>query len=605
MSHSPGGARGPYQVHWDTPHSSCVSSKDYVFPAKSFKWEAFTGTVVLPTNTYLSSSSDLDDQAAPVENFCFEGPAKWDSSIVTVHVELKTPLTYNGEQEEFRWLKAWRLPDIRVNVVKFPSSTDSNTIVGGECCFSRLRLTSTSSSYGGRKFHIVVGLFSLSGTCEAALISSSFSVYSRSQPEKTKKRTVTSGISGVSDEKLSAPSLFSPELFDKTFIRKFRAPGQATAHEIIDNSAIGLVHYFQATNIRHKCRNPLFLAIRFSSVLVFLRDATLLCEENEDAYWNLLRAFGMCACNWSFNSKSSVSPSLSPSGSPVWFLSMRENQSISTETQKIIADNLESASLENTYNLRRVYEKMFVMESQQMNVNYKTFPVKEQSATTYDSMLEQRENLSDIEMYYKSSSPDSDDLERNYLEDPAESFLSIYNLPFADTTSINHETVARNFQTWFQQLHKDLRHTLERMNQLASSLVMHPSESAFQNLKVVCERFLRSLRIHSFIEDHTLFFEISRRLPGIVEAYHLDHNMESDDLKTILDMVNSFNPSIAGDLFLRITGFSSQFQCHVEKEEEHLVPRLLNVMSGEELADLFSRLRTEIASLEERSVKEV
>lgn len=74
--------------------------------------------------------------------------------------------------------------------------------------------------------------------------------------------------------------------------------------------------------------------------------------------------------------------------------------------------------------------------------------------------------------------------------------------------------------------------------------------------------------------------------------------MESGEVKAIVDMVNTFDPQYVGDLFLRITGFSSQFLFHMEKEEEHLVPRLLNVMTSEELSDLFMRLRNEIASLE-------
>jgi hypothetical protein len=74
--------------------------------------------------------------------------------------------------------------------------------------------------------------------------------------------------------------------------------------------------------------------------------------------------------------------------------------------------------------------------------------------------------------------------------------------------------------------------------------------------------------------------------------------MESGEVKAIVDMVNTFDPQYAGDLFLRITGFTSQFLFHMEKEEEHLVPRLLNVISSEELSDLFGRLRNEIAGLE-------
>ncbi|GJQ09790.1 hypothetical protein GpartN1_g1581.t1 [Galdieria partita] len=616
-----------------------------------WRWELFSGKVIKqPSPAQVSSSSDPECSTTAEETSEFEAPFVWDNSIVSLQVELKQPLLFDAERNEFSWLKAWRLPEIRVllkrtlepwkeSTIKVLLVCASNTwpffeqvkllgdcsaqAVGGECRFPRLRLTTTSSSLCGRKFHIVIAIFSSTAKCEAALISTGFAVYSRSQPEKTKKRAHLT--SPENSEKSLTSRLFSPDLFEKEFIKKFRAQGQEAVDEVIDNSILGLVRYFQATNIRHKCRNPLFLAIRFSKVLAISRDSTILPIENEDCYWSLFQALGLYHPVAALEVPLSIHTS--PSGTPVWFLSIREPQNMTLEVRKFVVENVGTSSLghvgfandmsllpvrfktlDNIQQLKRVYEKMFILESRLSNVGRVKLSIENnENVTGKLSSHELEESLSEVENNSHGKSPSSESAvsERNLngQDDFASSFFDLYREPCnAETNQPSfHEHISRDFICWFQQLHKDLRKSLEKMNHYSSQLVMKPNVESFQELKTVCDRFRRSLRIHSFIEDHTLFYEIGKRLPGLVEAYHLDHNMESGEVKAIVDMVNTFDPQYAGDLFLRITGFSSQFLFHMEKEEEHLVPRLLNVMTSEELSDLFVRLRNEIASLEVNS----
>jgi len=382
---------------------------------------------------------------------------------------------------------------------------------------------------------------------------------------------------------------------------------------------VGLVRYFQATNIRHKCRNPLFLAIRFSNVLAIARDASVIPVEDESCYWSLFQALGL----YYPTSSTEVAVHTSPSGTPVWFLCIREPQNMSLEIRKFVTENVSCTSLghvgfandlsllpskyktlENIPHLKRVYEKMFVLESRLPSNNNNNNTAPWNSSPEYnevrsgDYVQPANQEWEELSPELENKSPSSDSAVSEQKLWAQDDFFNDYPLQTDSPKSSCRENMSKEFISWFHQLHKDLKKCLEEMNHYASRLVMKPDLESFQQLKIICERFRRSLKIHSFIEDHTLFYEIGKRLPGLVEAYHLDHNMESGEVKAIVDMVNTFDPQYAGDLFLRITGFTSQFLFHMEKEEEHLVPRLLNVISSEELSDLFGRLRNEIAGLE-------
>mmetsp|Transcript_12485 Transcript_12485/g.38092 ORF Transcript_12485/g.38092 Transcript_12485/m.38092 type:complete len:126 (+) Transcript_12485:458-835(+) len=98
-------------------------------------------------------------------------------------------LSWDEAKDEWRWYKTWRLPEISIEVsdstlmrgkeVKLstvcagpqtgmtevamldPEGRETPLyayIVDGEARFSRVRITGTSSNFGGRKFHLLVSI---------------------------------------------------------------------------------------------------------------------------------------------------------------------------------------------------------------------------------------------------------------------------------------------------------------------------------------------------------------------------------------------------------------------------------------------------------------
>lgn len=127
----------------------------------------------------------------------------------------------------------------------------------------------------------------------ASVISTAFAVYSRKNADKKRKAIDREAmISGRWSEGYSFVP-FEPKELDRTFIKKTTSPQGVLIEEEITNSWDGLLAYFQAPNIRFKIRHPLFLAIRFSNVLVILRDALRFPQESEEA----LRSF-ICSCGF-------------------------------------------------------------------------------------------------------------------------------------------------------------------------------------------------------------------------------------------------------------------------------------------------------------------
>lgn len=127
----------------------------------------------------------------------------------------------------------------------------------------------------------------------ASVISTAFAVYSRKNADKKRKAIDREAmISGRWSEGYSFVP-FEPKELDRTFIKKTTSPKGVLIEEEITNSWDGLLAYFQAPNIRFKIRHPLFLAIRFSNVLVILRDALRFPQESEEA----LRSF-ICSCGF-------------------------------------------------------------------------------------------------------------------------------------------------------------------------------------------------------------------------------------------------------------------------------------------------------------------
>jgi hypothetical protein len=76
---------------------------------------------------------------------------------------------------------------------------------------------------------------------------------------------------------------FELKELQRSFVKNSTGFDGATVEQAIENSWDGLLSHFAGPNIRHKVRHPLFLAIRFRTVLIILHDTVRFSEENEDS----------------------------------------------------------------------------------------------------------------------------------------------------------------------------------------------------------------------------------------------------------------------------------------------------------------------------------
>lgn len=83
-----------------------------------------------------------------------------------------------------------------------------------------------------------------------------------------------------------------------------------------------------------------------------------------------------------------------------------------------------------------------------------------------------------------------------------------------------------------------------------------------------------------------MFPELNKRVPGVVEAYALDHYRESRDLAAIHEKICSLDENNVADLYMNIHEFAALCRAHMEKEEAHLLPYFLREFSDEEIFDL-------------------
>lgn len=77
--------------------------------------------------------------------------------------------------------------------------------------------------------------------------------------------------------------------------------------------------------------------------------------------------------------------------------------------------------------------------------------------------------------------------------------------------------------------------------------------------------------------------------------------MEGQELSDIGDAIRNFDPINVGDLFLKITGFGASLKQHMFKEEEHILPRLLQALNDDELSGLRLQMDMELHQMCQRS----
>lgn len=570
-----------------------------------------------------------------------------------LNVQLSRGLAWDCDKQSWRWHKTWRVPDCLVTanadalhgiadleahlfvvcqadrphhledagIQSHDRSTRHATLqlVDGRCRFSRLRLIATTSTSGGSMFHFVVSIVKRDGdtvTALASVISTAFAVYSRKNADK--KRKVVDRESMISGRWSEGYSFvpFPPKELDRKFIKKTTNAQGVLLEEEITNSWEGLLSYFQAPNIRFKIRHPLFLAIRFSTVLTILRDSLRFPHENEDA----LRSF-ICSCGFPLNSTRDPAVMIAPGKFlPPWLIAFRKSSMVhcKAETVQKLADLMKVVKgpalgfvpddsllpprysrTFNVENLRKLYSKLYDIEfsgekDRPMESNVIPLSGKHNCISAHDPPKRPKCTIEE-----KINRNGSNEIRTNHTTDicdidaPDNKSAELVE-KVADTvsSSCEHKTSERvrsSFENYFMALHKDLRTLLQNVVELVSQCVTSPNANVVENLRKAYKDFTDALSVHAFMEDHVLFKTLAIRVPKVAESYTVDHEIEKGRMEEISNLMRNVDPKKVTDLFLKISELAALHNNHMDKEEHHLLPYFFDNFDDTEIVELIGQ----------------
>ncbi|EME31743.1 zinc finger-like protein [Galdieria sulphuraria] len=584
--------------------------------SRNFSWEVCEGTVI--------SSVDGRKKDVLLSNDWKKKntTSQTDFSMDGFRMTLTRDFLYDSVKKEFRWHKTWCLPLIQIHMPTYQQhggkllvrihcvipggsrgqfedvglkGQTSQQLVNGECTFSRLRFVSTSNLHGGKKFHLILSVWCES-VCLLAYVSSGISVYSRKDADKKRKKA-----KDVLEERTvdTAFRVFSPSLFDRDFVKKVNDHKGHTICEKIDNSLVGLVNYFQAPNIRAKCRHPVFLLCKFNNVLSLARNVNLFPEETKEMFYCFLSDLGIGSNN--FQDHSQYKDTLSTTY-PRWFIILKENNSLTEEAKRRISENMKYIECRV---IGFVQSPLFLPEHYRPVQN--VVLLRQLYERCYSSFLLSSDTnvVNDIEIQEKWDPVESSQWEDivNNIETVSYSSHDSCNISFESytTETLAGENICTNwtrdsfietksFLEHYFRIHHKIRQLLFQLTDGATQCMREQSQELVDKLKIVYRSFFRLLSAHAHAEDTIIFPQLAKKIPGITEAYHLDHFMEGRELASLGDMIENFVPEIANDVFRKVTSFSARFLQHMEKEEEHLIPYLVHVFSDHEIAILKERV---------------
>lgn len=571
-------------------------------------------------------------------------------------------------QRSWRWHKTWRVPDCLVTAdpVALQGIGDleahlsvvcqgerphhleeagiqsldraqpfaSLQLVDGRCRFSRLRLVGTTSTFGGRLFHFVASIVRRDGehvTALASVISTAFAVYSRKNADK-KRKTVDreAMITGRWSEGYSFVP-FEPKELDRIFIKKATNADGVLVEKEITNSWEGLLAYFQAPNIRFKIRHPLFLAIRFSKVLVILRDALRFPQESEEA----LRSF-ICSCGFPLNCKRDPAVRIGHGEFlPPWLIAFRKaamNQCSPSVVQKLADlmkvvkgpalgfvpdDSLLPQRYSPTFDvgsLAELYTKLYAIEFAGGNCD--------EEKDCGDDDEEAQVSSSDVKRAKTKSEPEhADDVighrpcgapiyawetqsHENGIANGEGTNGDHMNGDHANGDSssdssrvITSPEMGSSFEIYFIALHAELRMLLHKVVEQVSQCVTNPGKCETENLRKAYHDFTEALSVHAYVEEHVLFKKLADRVPRVTESYYVDHMMEKGKMDEIANIIQNMEPRKIVELFLKVSELSAVHNVHMEKEEYHLLPYFLRNFDDAEISELIRQCQSTINSL--------
>lgn len=461
-------------------------------------------------------------------------------------------------------------------------------------------------------FHFVVSIVRREGanvTALASLISTAFAVYSRKNADKKRKAVDRDAMmAGRWSEGYSFVP-FDPKELDRVFIKKATNSEGVLMEEPITNSWEGLLAYFQAPNIRFKIRHPLFLAIRFSNVLVILRDALRFPQESEEA----LRSF-ICSCGFPLNCKRDPAVKIGHGEFlPPWLIAFRNSamDECSTATIQKLADlmkvvkgpalgfvpddSLLPQRYSPTFNvgsLSTLYTKLYALEFA-ADSGCKESGDKEAEKFLDSKRAKTKTELVDSDgllgfhpcgtpIFIPTASPDT-------------------HISHAESSSVSShgpsQQMRSSFESYFIALHGELRMLLENVMQLVSGCVANPAKCDRETLRKAYGDFTEALSVHAFVEEHVLFKKLDDRVPRVTESYSVDHLLERGKLDEISNIIKDMEPQKITELFLKISELSAVHKLHMQKEEYHLLPYFLDNFDDAEISDLIRQSQSTINQL--------
>ncbi|CAD8059561.1 unnamed protein product [Paramecium sonneborni] len=216
-------------------------------------------------------------------------------------VIFKKQLNYDLESG-WSWHKSWNLPEIDY-ILNVPISSQQNQgiffvqifvvkalqesqqyknlgikgeskkqIINQQTNFRCLKFTTTSYKNDHQKFHLMFVLFYSPVNKENVVISSIIS------PQIFVDSRKFARFHTLSVPLHSFTELFPYDLLDAIIIK--RETKNKTFKMIkVDNSITGFINYFTASNIRNKIKHPIFLALRFSSLIKIFVDQQLFYQQ--------------------------------------------------------------------------------------------------------------------------------------------------------------------------------------------------------------------------------------------------------------------------------------------------------------------------------------
>lgn len=629
-------------MHFTSSFLSFSFSRSFLFLLSSFCLS--TSVFALPSLSIVSHDGTEIFQCVVDTDNCFD-----------LNVQLSRDLAWDSNKRSWRWHKTWRVPDclVTANANALHGIADleahlfvvcqadrphlledagiqsldhsarhaSLQLVDGRCRFSRLRLVATTSTFGGRMFHFVISIVRRVGdsvTVLASLISTAFAVYSRKNADKKRKVIDREAMmSGRWSEGYSFVP-FPPKELDRKFIKKTTNADGVLVEEEITNSWEGLLAYFQAPNIRFKIRHPLFLAIRFSNILVILRDSLRFPQENEDA----LRSF-ICSCGFPLNCVRDPAVMIGHGEFlPPWLIAFRKTSmsNCKAETAQKLSDLMkvvkgpalgfvpDDSLLPQRYshtfdvdNLGKLYTKLYAIEFaagvgvvMDSDDNIVRDDVSSGCSKRAKTKMEPEEGVDpSIRTQPNCASSCGGDRSENDVNGTEKT-----DGVSSSSTQKTSDRMRSSFEGYFIALHKELRGLLQTVVELVSECVANPDSHVLENLRIAYEDFTEALSVHAMIEEHVLFKSLAVKVPKVTESYSVDHVIEQGRMEEISNIMRHVDPKRITGLFLKISELAALHNNHMDKEEHHLLPYFLDNFDDTEIIELIEQCRTMIKHLQ-------